>query len=54
MARLGERSSASNGAVASARLRQITIIVAVESVIWRTEVGIASLIRAPVDSTSAK
>jgi hypothetical protein len=35
------------GAVASARLRQITIIVAVESVIWRTEVGIASLIRAP-------
>jgi len=42
-------------AVTVLELRQITIIVAVESVIWRTtEVGIASLIRALVDSTSAK
>jgi hypothetical protein len=49
MARLGERSSHT-----VLELRQITIIVAVESVIWRTEVGIVSLIRALVDSTSAK
>jgi hypothetical protein len=32
------------GAVASARLRQITIIVAVESVIWRTGAGIATTV----------
>ena len=33
-------------------LRQITTIFAVESVIWRTEVSIASLIRARIDFDS--
>jgi hypothetical protein len=41
------------GAVAVLELRQITMIFAIECVIWRTEVGIASLIRAPVVMMSA-
>jgi hypothetical protein len=54
MARLGERSTYQMGAIGLPELRQIAINFAVESVIWRTEVGITWLIRAPVVSTSAK
>jgi hypothetical protein len=40
------------GAFTVLELRQTTRIFAVETVIWRTEVSIASLIRARIDSTS--